>query len=122
MTTKVDKVQVKLADGSTRTLQIHSVTQIEFLGFMDELDIKNFSELTAPPPNLQAMRMMQRVAASALTFGSDQWTMKRIQKSLADLEQIAHVFNAVLAISDNLRGPGGVVKPAKSVEKSGVYG
>ena len=100
---KTGSVQVKFADGSERMLQVHGISPMQFLGFMDELGINDPAQLTNPlatPANtLQALRMVQRVAAEALSFKDDQWTVKRLQESFVDLDQVMKIFNLCANLS-----------------------
>jgi hypothetical protein len=83
-------VQVKLADGSERTLPIHGITQLQFIRLLDEVGVKSFDALKAAKPTLEMIRVITRAVALALTFEETQdiWNLERIEESFADMEQV----------------------------------
>lgn len=116
---KTDRITLRFADGSERTLPIHGITQLQMLGILDEVGVQKWSELTGSDSTLQTIRTAMRVAALALTFPKQEtWTVKRIQESFADADQIATVFNKAIALSNLPKAPGSK-KPAQN---SGAYG
>lgn len=118
MQPRTGSVRVRFADGKECTLPIHGVGQLQVLSALDEVGIKNWSELTPTnPPSLQSFRLMFKIVALALSFpGQEAWTVEKIQNSFADLGQAANVFNACVALSD-------FVMPAasQSQPKPGAY-
>jgi len=119
---KTDRVTVRFATGQDTTLPIHGLRQPQTLQIMDELDVKDFSELTGPQLTLQKIRFMTKVSAIALTFpGQENWSVERINDTFADLQQIAKIFTKALELSD-LTGSG-ASKPSIQVQKHGAtYG
>jgi hypothetical protein len=100
--TKTGSVQVKFADGNVRALPIHGISQMRFLAILDEFEIKNFDELKGPEPTLPMIRVIQRVAAEALTSQDkkDPWTVERIQESFSDMIEVTKIFIACFNLSD----------------------
>jgi len=98
---KTGSVQVKFTDGNERTLPIHGITQLQMIRLLDELDIKSFDALKAKEPTLEMIRFMTRAVAEALTFQKTQdiWNLERIEKSLADMEQVCKAFLKCLELS-----------------------
>jgi hypothetical protein len=124
-TPKTGSITLRFADGGERTLPIHEIRQPQVLAILDELEIKNWSELNGEKnkASLQAIRFMTKVAAIALSFPDQQetWTVERIQESFADAEQIANAFIKCLELSD-LSKAIGAGKHITLLHKSGAYG
>ena len=120
---RVARVEVKFADGRESRLPIRPITQMQFFAFIDELAIKDFSELTGAAPTLQAMRLMQKVAAHALSVQGTEWTVQKLQESFGNFEEIAKIFNACIDIS-GLPGytKNSAGKHSIQAQKSGAYG
>ena len=98
---KIGTVQVKFVDGSERTLAVHGINQLEILGLIEKLGIKDWSELQGPEPTLQKMSFITHAAARALTFEKtrDIWNLERIEKSFTDMEDVAKAFLKCLELS-----------------------
>ena len=119
---KTGSVQVKFADGNECTLPIHGLSELKLLVLMDECGIKNLSELTCEEVTIQKMRLMLRIAAEALTFEKmqDVWTLDRIQRTFADVEQIAKAFSLCIELSDLRRAPADFKPPPKGRNRNYV--
>lgn len=104
---KTGSVQVKYADGSERTLPIHGITQLQLVRLLDEVGVKSFDALTAAEPTLEMIRVMTRTVALALTFEKtrDVWSLERIEKSFADMEQVCNAFLKCLELSSIPKAP-----------------
>jgi hypothetical protein len=114
---RTGSVRVRFADGKECTLTVHGIGQLQFLGALDEIGVKSWSELTGTSPSLQSIRLMFNLAAVALSFpGQESWTVEKIQNSFADAEQAAKVFNKCLELS-NFARPNG----SKSQPRPGAY-
>ena len=100
--TAVKTVEVKFRDGTTHSLVVRPLTQVEILTIIDELGIKDWSELMGSQPTLDKIRFMTRATARALTIESTQdvWDFQRIEKNFADFDEIAKVWLASFSISD----------------------
>ena len=98
---KTGSVQVKFADGSERALPVHGITPLEVIWLVDELGVKNLSELLGSEATVAKIRFLIRAAAHALTFEKigEIWTPERIGKTFADADQISKVFLACLNLS-----------------------
>jgi hypothetical protein len=112
-------VQVKFADGSERVVPVHGINQMRFLAILDEFEIKNFDELKGPEPTLPMIRVIQRVAAEALTSQDkkDPWTVERIQESFPDMIEVTKIFMACFNISNLPKGD----KTVTSTRKMTLY-
>ena len=98
---RTGSVRVRFADGKECTLPVHGVGQLQVLSALDEIGIKDWSELKGATPSLQSIRLMFKIAAAALSFGGEEaWTVEKIQSSFADVEQVTKVFDACFALSN----------------------
>jgi hypothetical protein len=119
--TRTGSVRVCFTDGKERTLPIHGLGQLHLFNILDEIGVKDWSELTGNPISLQAIRAMFKVTALALSFpGQEAWTVGKIQNTFADSEQLVKVFTASMALS-NLPQVSHSIKPVKGRETPGAY-
>jgi len=105
--TAVKTVEVRFRDGSLHSLPVRALTQVEILGIIDELGVKNWSELMGSEVTLDKVRFMIHAAVRALTIESTQdiWDFQRIEKNFVDFDEIAKVWVASYSISDLSKPP-----------------
>jgi hypothetical protein len=98
---RTGSVQVKYVDGTEHTLAVHSITQLELVRLAGEIGVKDLADLLGTEVTVVKMRFVIQAAAHALTFDKigEIWTLERIEKSFADMEQINKVFLACLGLS-----------------------
>jgi len=116
MNEKTGTVQIRFADGSERDVMVHGVTMFQLMDVFDQFGITDFSQLDFNPANsLRNLRIMEAVCLKGLGEG---WSVEKIRKEFADINQVAQVFAKIIEIS-NLSQPGAKTATTVSAASAG---
>jgi hypothetical protein len=113
-------VKIQFQDGQEHTLPIHGIRPLQVLRVLNELGVKDWSELQTGTRTLESIRFTTKIVAAALSVpGKEVWTVERIQESFAGLEEIVKAFVKCFELSD-FSLPA-FEKPAAHIETPGPY-